>query len=62
MKKSVSETFENCTVEDGVLIEVEKEETFEHDILAIFKRWEGEDGITVSIKRDAQYGAIEDED
>lgn len=58
MKKSISEVFKNCTVFGDTLIEYDKEESFEHDIMAIFKRLDGVDGLTITIKKDAQYGAI----
>ena len=62
MKKSISEVFKNCTVSGDTLIEYEKEDTFEHNIAAIFKRLDGIDGLTITIKKDAQYGAITKQD
>ena len=58
MKKSISETFKNCTVCGDVLIEIDKEETYEHDIMAIFRRLDGVEGLNITIKKDSQYGAI----
>lgn len=62
MKKSISEVFKNCTVNGGVLIECEKEYTYEHDILEIFKRLNGMEGLTITIKQESQYGAIQRQD
>lgn len=58
MKKSISEVFKNCTVDGDLLIEYDKDESYVHDIAAIFKRLDGEEGLTITIKKDAQYGAI----
>lgn len=60
MKKTINMVFENCTVVDDTLVECAKDETFEHDILGIFQQLNGEDGLTVTIKKTVKSGAIHD--
>ena len=58
MKKTINMVFENCTVMDDTLIECSKEETIEHDILGIFRQLNGEDGLTITIKKTTKSGEI----
>ena len=58
MKKTINMVFENCTVMDDTLVECGKEETFEHDILDIFRQLNGEDGLTITIKKTTKSGEI----
>lgn len=58
MKKTINMVFENCIVMDDTLVECCKDETIEHDILSIFKQLNGEDGVTITIKKTTKSGEI----
>ena len=58
MKKTINMVFENCTVDGDVLIECGKDEALEHDIMGIFQQLNGEEGLTITIKKAKKMGEI----
>lgn len=62
MKKSINMTYENCAIRDGYIVECLKDETIEHSIYSVFEQLEGEDGITISIKKCSKVGSTSGDD
>lgn len=60
MKKTINMVFENCTVDGNTLIECSKNDDYslEHDIMGIFQQLNGEDGLTITIKKTTKSGEI----
>lgn len=59
MKKSINMVFENCRVDgDDLWEDVQKGEPLCHSIKGIFEKLEGEEGLTITIKKTAKIGEI----
>ena len=59
MKKAINMTFENCRVDgDDLWEEPAKEEPMQHSIKSIFEMLNGEEGLTITIKKTARLGEI----
>lgn len=59
MKKSINMVFENCRIEgDDLWEEPAKDEPMQHSIKEIFSRLEGEEGLTITIKKTKKSGEI----
>lgn len=60
MKKVVNMSFENCRVDGDDLWEDLKDESLQHSIKEIFSQLNGEEGLTITIKKTAKLGEIRD--
>lgn len=59
MKKSINMSFENCRIDgDDLWEEPAKEEPMQHSIKEIFARLNGEEGLTITIKKTTRSGEI----
>ena len=59
MKKSINMSFENCRIDgDDLWEEPSKEEPMQHSIKEIFARLNGEEGLTITIKKTTRSGEI----
>jgi len=59
MKRSINMSFENCRVDgDDLWEEPAKEEPMQHSIKEIFKMLNGEEGLTITIKKTTRSGEI----
>ena len=59
MKRSINMSFENCRVDgDDLWEEPVKEEPMQHSIKEIFKMLDGEEGLTITIKKTTRSGEI----
>ena len=59
MKKIINMSFENCRVDgDDLWEEPAKEEPMQHSIKEIFKMLDGEDGLSITIKKTTRLGEI----
>ena len=58
MDKTINMVFKNCRVDGEDLIEDLKDGPLYHNINEIFKRLNGEDGLTITIKRTTRSGEI----
>ena len=59
MKKSINMCFENCRVDgDDLWEEPAKEEPMQHSIKDIFAMLDGEEGLSITIKKTTRYGEI----
>lgn len=62
MKKIINMSFENCRIDgDDLWEEPSKEEPMCHSITEIFQRLNGEDGLTITIKKTTRSGEIRGE-
>lgn len=55
-KEAKSLIFKNAVmdVENGLIVEFTKDETFEYDLMKVLKDWSGIDGISISFKKESQ--------
>lgn len=58
MKKNMTMSFENCCVDGDNLWEDLKDDTLCHSIKAIFEMLEGEEGLSITIKKTDKLGEI----
>ena len=59
MKKNLTMSFENCRVDgDDFWEDLKNEEPLCHSIKAIFKQLEGEEGLSITIKKTTKLGEI----
>lgn len=59
MKKSINMSFENCRIDgDNLWEEPAKEEPMCHSIKKIFEMLNGEEGLSISIKKTSKQGEI----
>lgn len=59
MKKSINMSFENCRIDgDDLWEEPAKEEPMQHSIKDIFAMLDGEEGLTITIKKTTKTGEI----
>lgn len=59
MNKTTDMVFRTCTVDGDKLIEhVSKDEVLYHDIMGIFQELDGEEGLTITIKKMVKSGEI----
>ncbi len=59
MKKVINMSFENCRVDgDDLWEEPAKEEPMQHSIKSIFAMLNGEEGLTITIKKSTRQGEI----
>ena len=59
MKKVINMSFENCRIDgDDLWEEPAKEEPMQHSIKDIFGMLNGEEGLTITIKKTARIGEI----
>ena len=62
MKKVINMSFENCRVDgDDLWEELAKEEPMQHSIKKIFEMLNGEDGLTITIRKTTRSGEIRGE-
>lgn len=62
MKKVINMSFENCRVDgDNLWEEPSKEEPMQHSIKSIFAMLDGEEGLTITIKKSTRQGEIREE-
>ena len=62
MKKVINMSFENCRVDgDDLWEEPTKEEPMQHSIKKIFEMLNGEDGLTITIRKITRSGEIRGE-
>lgn len=62
MKKSINMVFENCRIDGDDLWEDLKDESLQHSIREIFSRLDGEDGLSITIKKTTRSGEIRGRD
>ena len=55
MRESNSVTFKNATIDtdDMTITEYTKDESYSFNLFDVLKRWDGIDGISLSIKKDS---------
>ena len=59
MDKTVNMVFKSCRIDGNQLIEDDgKNEPLYHDIAGIFQQLDGEDGLTITIKKTTKSGEI----
>ena len=58
MKKTINMIFENCTIDGGVIIENAKDCAYEFRVEDVFKQLDGEDGLTITIKKATKIGDL----
>ena len=59
MKKSINMSFENCRIDgDDLWEEPAKDEPMQHSIKAIFDQLNGEEGLSITIKKTKKIGEI----
>ncbi len=62
MKKVINMSFENCRVDgDDLWEEPAKEEPMQHSIKGIFAMLDGEDGLSITIRKTTRSGEIRGE-
>lgn len=59
MRKVINMSFENCRIDgDDLWEEPAKEEPMQHSIKEIFAMLNGEEGLTITIKKSTKLGEI----
>lgn len=63
MEKTINMVFKNCRIDgDDLWEDSVKEEPLCHSIKGIFQMLDGEDGLTITIKKSSRYGEIHAKD
>lgn len=59
-KEGKSLIFKNAVIdiENGLIVEFTKDETFEYDLMKVLKDWSGIDGISISFKKESQMPMV----
>lgn len=50
--------FENCTIDGDTIIENAKDQAYEHNIMDVFEKLDGETELTITIKKVTKSGEV----